>query len=121
MLIGIGGGIGSIMRYLISSKIQSHWSNFFPLGTLVVNMLGSLLIGFILVLIAKYWMVYKKDIRALVTIGFLGGFTTFSTFSNETVQMIRDGNINGAVFNIGYSVGACLIMVYLGQYLASKF
>jgi CrcB protein len=87
--VAMGGALGAVSRYVVSGWIQDASASFFPWGTLGVNVLGSLLLGFALV-----WLqgtVTSAETRALLTIGFLGSFTTFSTFSYETVAMLRDG------------------------------
>jgi CrcB protein len=89
LAVGIGGAAGAVSRYAATGWIQSLSGGFFPWGTLAVNVAGSLTLGFVLV-----WLqatVSSAELRELVTIGFLGSFTTFSTFSYETVAMVRDG------------------------------
>ena len=91
LLVGTGGFIGSVLRYWVSGYIQQlSNSNLFPFGTLVVNFLGCLVIGF-LSQIAEEYGAFNTESRALVFTGILGGFTTFSTFSNETLNLLRDG------------------------------
>jgi len=120
LLVGTGGFIGSVLRYWISGYIQQlSNSNLFPFGTLVVNFLGCLVIGF-LSQIAEEYGAFTTESRALVFIGILGGFTTFSTFSNETLNLLRDGqnvlafgNISGhLILGIG-AVWLCRTLAYV--------
>jgi CrcB protein len=117
LVIGVGGAAGAVSRYLATGWIQGLSGGFFPWGTLVVNVVGSLALGFVLV-----WLqasVSSAELRELVTIGFLGSFTTFSTFSYETVAMLRDGEWWRAG---GYTTGSMVlgaVAVAVGALLAS--
>jgi CrcB protein len=89
LVVAVGGALGAVSRYAVSGWVQQAAGGFFPWGTMVVNVLGSLLIGFVLV-----WLqatVASAEMRQLVAIGFLGSFTTFSTFSYEALALARDG------------------------------
>ena len=89
LVVASGGALGAVARYLTSGWVQDLAGGFFPWGTFAVNAAGSLILGFSLV-----WLqgtVSSTELRQFVTIGFLGSFTTFSTFSYETVAMLRDG------------------------------
>jgi CrcB protein len=106
LAVGIGGAAGAVSRYAATGWIQSLSGGFFPWGTLAVNVAGSLTLGFVLV-----WLqatVSSAELRELVTIGFLGSFTTFSTFSYETVAMVRDGEWWRAG---GYAAGSVVLGV----------
>jgi CrcB protein len=106
LAVGIGGAAGAVSRYAATGWIQSLSGGFFPWGTLAVNVVGSLTLGFVLV-----WLqatVTSAELRELVTIGFLGSFTTFSTFSYETVAMVRDGEWWRAG---GYAAGSVVLGV----------
>jgi CrcB protein len=112
LAIGIGSFFGGIARYLLSQLIQNKFLSTFPFGTLSVNIIGCLLIGVIFGLsergnVTMMWRLF------LVT-GFLGGFTTFSSFSNETVGLIRDGQIWQAFAYIASSVIVGLLATFLG-------
>ena len=91
LFVGTGGFIGAVLRYWVSGFIQElSKSNMFPVGTLVVNFLGCLVIGFLSQLAEDYGL-FSVESRVLVFTGILGGFTTFSTFGNETMSLLRDG------------------------------
>jgi CrcB protein len=116
VVVGIGGAVGAVCRYAVSGWIQDLAGGFFPWGTLVVNVMGSLLLGF-----ALAWLqttMSSSELREFVTIGLLGSFTTFSTFSFEALAMLRDGEWWRAG---GYTVGSvalALLAVGLGWALA---
>ena len=109
----IGGGIGALLRYLISGLIQKNSSGIFPYGTLVVNLLGALIIGFLWELFQN--ITVSTNIRVFLFMGLLGAFTTFSTFSLETLNLIRDRENIQALINIFVSNISCLILVFLGS------
>ncbi|MBI1793026.1 MAG: fluoride efflux transporter CrcB [Chloroflexi bacterium] len=114
-LVGAGGFVGSILRYWFSGLAQ-QWtqSAVFPFGTLAVNLTGSLMIGFLSQL-ADSRGVFTAETRALVFIGVLGGFTTFSTFSNETMNFLREGENLPAVLNVSAHIILGLGAVWLGR------
>ncbi len=120
-LAGIGGFVGSALRYVIGGVVQ-NWSGSirFPFGTLAVNVLGCLLIGFLSQL-AEARGVFTADARTLIFIGVLGGFTTFSAFGNETVNLSRIGDHALAAANVAAHVGLCLGAVWLSRTLAYQF
>ena len=99
----LGGGAGTIARYIFSGCVYQWLGPRFPFGTLAVNLLGCFLIGFFAVLIEEKFM-FSPEVRLLITVGFLGGFTTFSTFIFETASLIRDGQTLTAFVNILASV-----------------
>ncbi len=117
LLIAIGGAIGSIARYLLSSQTYSILGSYFPYGTLVVNVLGAFLIGIISMIITERFSGYAMELRGLLLIGFLGGFTTFSSFSLETMNLLENGQLSYALLNIVGSVVLCLIATWLGLML----
>ena len=88
IFVGVGGATGALARYWLSGWVDETFADFFPLGTLVVNVLGSLLIGFGMQ--AMEAVTVSAEVRTMLTIGFLAAFTTFSTFSYETVMLLRD-------------------------------
>jgi len=118
LYVGIGGLVGSVLRYWMGGFVQQTANNpTFPLGTLAVNLAGCLLIGFLSQL-ADARNAFTPEVRLLVFTGILGGFTTFSTFSNETMDLLRSGQILPAVLNTGLHVFAGLAAVWLGRSLA---
>ena len=118
LIIGLGGFFGAISRYLVAGWVQDlSRSVHFPYGTLAVNILGSFLLGF-LVRYAFIHNVFSPEVWLLIFIGFLGAFTTFSTFSNETFNMFADGAMLPALMNIATNVLLGLGAVWLGQSLA---
>jgi CrcB protein len=114
--IALGGGFGALARHYLSRFISMSFGKFFPLGTLAVNLAGALLIGFF------YGMFYNRilpeEIRAFISIGFLGAFTTFSTFTLENIQLFQDGEIKSALINIAVSNIFGLLCVLAGMYIA---
>jgi len=115
LLVGVGGFIGSVMRYLIGGYVQqTARSVSFPFGTLAVNLIGCFVIGFFSQL-AENRGVLTSESRALIFMGLLGGFTTFSSFGNETLNLARDGQMLGALANIGLNVIVGLFAVWLGR------
>ena len=117
LLVALGGAVGSIARYLMASRIQVATGWQFPLGTVLVNILGCFLIGIPYVLLVAR-PDPRHELRALLITGVMGGFTTFSSFSLETVTMAMNGNYTGATLNVVISVAACLVGTVLGIALA---
>ncbi len=115
-LVGIGGAVGSILRFLVSGWVQSVSGVSFPFGTLAVNVLGCFVIG-VLSYLADVRGVLTPEMRALLVIGVLGGFTTFSSFGNETMALVRDGEMGYAFANVALSLLLGLGAVYLGRTL----
>lgn len=111
-LIGIGSFIGGIFRYLLSQSVQSKFLSAYPFGTLTVNIIGCLAIGIVFGLSEKFN--FSPEWRLFLATGICGGFTTFSTFSFETMAMLRDGQYLYSLLYIGSSVFFGLIAVYLG-------
>ena len=112
--IFIGAGIGGVLRYGVSTEIYNLLNKNFPYGTLVVNVSGSLLMGFLFVLILERFQSIAPQLRALLLIGFLGGYTTFSSFSIETINLIENGNWLSAAVNVLLSTTLCLIAAWIG-------
>jgi len=98
LFIIIGGGIGALLRYLSNNLINSSFKINFPLGTLFVNCIGALLIGFFINIFDEYNINMKYKLFTIT--GFLGGYITFSAYSLETVQYLSNGNIKQALLNI---------------------
>ncbi len=118
-IIGAGGFTGAVLRYLVSSWAQTRsGSIIFPFGTLAVNMIGCLLIGFLTYLVETRSM-FSMETRSFILIGLLGAFTTFSTFGNETLGLIRDSRVDLAIVNVGSQVIIGVGMVWLGRVIAA--
>ena len=116
--VAIGGALGSVSRYLLGTWTQSLSKSIdFPYGTLTVNLLGCFVIGFLSHL-AETRGIFTPEARAFVFIGILGGFTTFSSFGNDTVNLLRDGETFNALANIGANVIVGLSLVWLGRIVA---
>ena len=116
LLVALGGALGSSLRYLISKFIAGYWTTTFPMGTFAVNILGCLLIGLLTGLVAEG--ILSQDLKFLLVTGFCGGFTTFSTFANESLSLMRPGEILTSALYIGLSVAAGILAVYAGMRLA---
>ena len=112
IFVAVGGATGALARYWLSGWVASAFSGFFPLGTLVVNVLGSFLLGFGMQ--AMEAVPVSAEVRTMLTIGFLGAFTTFSTFSYETVALLRDGDWTRATLYTGLSFVLGLTAVLIG-------
>jgi CrcB protein len=117
LLVGIGGFVGSIARYLLSGLVQDATNATFPLGTLAVNALGCLLIGALSEL-AEARAFLSPETRALLVVGVLGGFTTFSAFGNETINLARDRDFLLAGLNVLLHVVVAIGAVWVGRVLA---
>jgi CrcB protein len=117
LLVGLGGFAGSIARYLLSGLVQQLANATFPLGTLAVNVLGCLLIGSLSELMEARAFLSPEG-RALLVIGVLGGFTTFSAFGNETINLARDRDFALAALNVLAHVVVAVGAVWLGRVLA---
>lgn len=115
LLVGVGGFVGSVLRYLVGGYVQETVNRLdFPYGTLTVNLIGCFVIGFLAQLGEKYGA-FSTESRSLIFIGVLGGFTTFSSFGNETVNLMRQGHIANALLNVGANVVLGLLLVWLGR------
>lgn len=116
LMVGLGGFLGSILRFLLYILINRHVSTYFPLGTFAVNIMGCLLIGF---LYGMWSREFIDDLSSRLWItGFCGGFTTFSTFSNDGVMLINNGQFPTMLLYVGASVLLGFAAVYLGLYLS---
>ena len=118
ILVLFGGAVGSLTRYVVGTAIMTRLGARFPVGTLVVNVTGSFLIGLLMTLLAErqphpYW-------RFLLVVGFLGGYTTFSSFAWETLALVKDGGRWLGALNVAGSVLLGYLAVWLGAMLASK-
>ena len=112
LLVAIGGAVGSVLRYLLSGINTS-----FPWGTFAVNILGSLLIGLLVGLVCKG--VLSPEMKLLMVTGFCGGFTTFSTFANESFGMMKAGDVLQMALYVGVSVVIGILAVWVGMALSN--
>ena len=120
----IGGGLGAVCRYGVTTTVGMLLGGMFPWGTLVVNLVGSLLIGLVLgalLPLAKSLQLLPESLRLLLTVGFLGGFTTFSSFSMETLTLLRGDSFFLAAVNVVGSIVLGLAAAYIGYQLAMVF
>lgn len=115
-----GGGIGATLRYWMDGVIQRWTGSAFPYGTFVVNSLGCLLIGVLMTSMEERFL-GNPSLRIFLTIGILGGFTTFSTFSFETIEMMRSAEYFYAMLNISATVFTCLVATYAGTIIGRAF
>lgn len=111
LLVFVGGGLGSLVRYGISFLLKNN-GGFFPLSTLVSNVLASFIIGILTGMALKGAL--SNEQKLLFATGFCGGFSTFSTFSNETLQLFQQGQVFLAAINIAGSLVLCLFATFLG-------
>ena len=118
--VALGGALGSVSRFWLSGVVARHFGETFPWGTLVVNVTGSFVVGFFAALTAPEgrWLV-SPSTRTFLIIGICGGYTTFSAFSLQTLNLARDGELLYAAGNVIFSVVLCLIAVWLGWLLGS--
>jgi CrcB protein len=114
--VGLGGCLGSIARYLLSETVQGRAGGPFPFGTLAVNVAGCFVIGGFTALF-EGTMLPTPEVRAFVVAGFLGGFTTFSAFGNETLLLLREAGPGMAMTNVAAQVAGGLGAVWLGRAL----
>ena len=117
LAVAVGGGIGSIARYLVSQWAAERWGVEFPYGTLIVNVVGCFIIGAFMTLfterlvISPYW-------RLLIAVGFLGGLTTFSSFGYETLSLMEDAEYLRAFYNVGLNVTCGFLATWVGVCVA---
>jgi fluoride exporter len=112
-MVGLGGFLGSVLRFWLGGYISERMGARFPYGTFVINVTGSFLIGLVVTLLSErgHW---SPNLRYLIPIGFIGGYTTFSAFELETLQSLRDGELLSAFLNVILSVGVGFAAVWLG-------
>jgi CrcB protein len=119
LLVVMGGGIGSLARYLAGTAIMARYGGRFPLGTLAINVTGSFLIGLLMTYFTERFAP-STNWRPLLVVGFLGGYTTFSSFEWETYSAVRDGGLWLGLLNIAGSIGLGYTAVWLGAALARR-
>lgn len=117
MAVAAGGAIGAVSRWLLASSIQRFAGGSFPWGTFAVNAIGSFALGFLFI-----WLIERSTAgeltRLAITVGFLGAFTTFSTFSLESIRLLEEGSLTLAFANIIGQVILCLTLAWMGAQLA---
>ena len=111
--VAVAGALGALARYGIGSVVSARYSGAFPLGTFLINVSGSFLLGLLFAVLTEQ-VLLSPALRATVTVGFLGAFTTFSTFSLETFRLLEDGALGVAALNALGSLAAGLVAVWLG-------
>jgi|SRR4051794_37157719 fluoride exporter len=119
LYVALGSALGGVARYLLGGLMQRMFDTTFPIGTLLINISGSLLLGAIM----RYAIetpTLSPDLRAFLTIGLCGGYTTFSTFSYETVSLLKDGEWTRAGLYVVASVALALLCTVLGFVLARQ-
>ena len=119
LLVGAGGFLGSIARYLLSNFVQLSSNSRFPVGTLLVNVMGCFVIG-LLSQIGESREVFSAETRAFIFVGILGGFTTYSSFGNETINLWRNNDSGFALLNVALQLTLGLGAVVLGRMIGSK-
>ena len=117
--VAAGGALGSVARYLLGAVIQDRAATALPLGTLVINVTGSLLLGFLMRL-GLDTSAFSPEMRFFLTTGFCGGYTTFSTFSYETVRLLEDGEYGTASVYIASSVLLSILACVIGMGVAGR-
>lgn len=113
LLVALGGGIGATTRYLVSDWAAQRFGSDFPYGTLIVNIVGCFIIGMFMqlvtdrIIVNPYW-------RLLITVGFVGGLTTFSSFSYETLKLLNDGELAFAMYNLASNMILGFFATWIG-------
>jgi CrcB protein len=121
LLVALGGAIGSVARFWCSGLVANALGQTFPWGTLLVNIVGSFVIGFTATLTGPDGRLFvPSDARTFVMVGFCGGYTTFSSFSLQTLSLMQDGEWLQAGWNVVLSVVLCMISVWLGHVAAAS-
>lgn len=112
--VGVAGAIGALSRYGLEGLISGRFPGSFPLGTFVINVTGSFLLGFLFVVLTER-IVASPAFRTSLMVGFVGAYTTFSTFSFETVRLLEDGALRMAALNVAATVALGLVAVWAGM------
>jgi len=120
LVIGFGGFIGAVLRYFLTNYIHASKNIIFPLGTLLVNVVGCFFIGLLMYLTQEKFLI-TSNMRLMLVTGLLGSFTTFSAFGFETLNLIKTGDVPSAVLNIILNVLLGIGAVFLGKYFIKIF
>lgn len=112
--VALAGALGALSRYGLEGLISGRFPGVFPLGTFVVNMTGSFVLGLLFIVLTERTTV-EPAVRTALTVGFLGAYTTFSTFSFETVRLLEDGAYSTAALNVIATIGVGLLAVWIGM------
>jgi fluoride exporter len=119
LAVGLAGSLGAVARLAVSTICGRLFGAGFPIGTLVINLTGSMLLGWFLTLVGQRYIV-SETLRTAVAVGFVGAYTTFSTFAYETNSLVEDGSMLKATANVVGSVVLGLVAVRLGIWLAGR-
>jgi len=117
LLVGAGGALGAMARYGFASLVGRFWPMSFPLATLLINIIGSVAMGLFVGALARLLPANQEALRLFVAVGIFGGFTTFSSFSLDTISLVERGEVLPAVAYVALSVVVCLLGLYLGLLL----
>ena len=120
LFVAAGGAIGSSLRYVLSSSIDTWFGRALPWGTLAVNVIGSFAIGLLSILLVEKFNV-SQEWRLAIVVGVLGGFTTFSAFSWDTLELMQQGLTLKAMLNVLANVVLCIVAAWLGAMWAKSF
>ena len=118
-MVFIGGGLGSVVRFVLGKWISSLHTNHFPYGTLVANILACFILGLVIGL-ADHRQLFSPNTRLFWTVGFCGGFSTFSTFSQETLYLFQGGFTLSSIIYVIFSLLFCIAAVYLGLFAGEQ-
>lgn len=117
LLVGIGGALGSIARYLSGVAVGRVWQSSFPLATMLINITGSLIMGLFIGWLARTTPAWQADARLFFAIGVLGGFTTLSSFSLDTVVLLERGEVAQAAVYVTVSIAVSIVALFVGLWL----
>ncbi len=120
ILIFLGSGIGGLLRFVLGSLIYSYTGRKFPYGTLFINVTGSLIIGFGFVIVTEKFTNFAPYLISFLLVGILGGYTTFATFSLETLRLFQDGKIAYALLNLLSNTVLSVLLTWIGYIAARK-
>jgi CrcB protein len=118
--IALGGALGSVVRHFMNNGISTLAKGLFPWGIMGINILGCFIMGFLVAIFAGIWNP-PQEVRAFLTVGFLGGFTTFSAFSLDTMSLWTSGHTQDAIAYVLGSVVLSIAAVFLGSFVVWKF